>query len=75
MISLRSLTKVSSEKYLVVIIDHKLKWIYHNAYVKNKISKGIGIIYKARSALSKISLVSLYYSYLYLCLTYCIEGW
>ena len=69
------LTKVNSAKYLGVIIDHKLNWIEHIAYVKNKISKGIGIIYKARSVLSKTSLVSLYYSYVYPYLTYCIEAW
>ena len=43
------LTKVNSTKYLCVIIDHKMNWIDHIAYVKNKISKGIGIIYKTRS--------------------------
>ena len=69
------LTKVNSAKYLGIIIDHKLNWIDHIAYVKNKISKGIGIIYKARSVLSKTSLVSLYYSYVYPYLTYCIEAW
>ena len=38
------LTKVNSAKYLGVIIDHKLNCIDYIAYVKNKISKGIGII-------------------------------
>ena len=56
------LTKVNSAKYLGVIIDHKLNWIDHISYVKNKISKGIGIIYKARSVLSKTCFVSLYYT-------------
>ena len=70
-----TLTKVNSAKYLSVIIDHKFNWINHIAYVKNKISKSIGIIYKARSVLSKTSLVSLYYSYVYPYLTYCIEAW
>ena len=35
-------------KYLGVIIDHKLKWCEHISYVKNKVSKGLGIIFKAR---------------------------
>ena len=47
------LTKVNSAKYLGVIIDPRLNWIDHITYVKNKISKGIGIIYKARSVLIK----------------------
>ena len=58
-----------------VIIDSKLSWIQHIAYVKNKVSKGIGIIYKARRYLSKESLVNLYHSYVYPYLIYCIESW
>ena len=51
-----TLTKVVSLKYLDVIVDHKLNWIDHITYVKNKISKGIGIMYKARKYLNKVSL-------------------
>ena len=47
------LIKVDYVKYLGVIIDHKLNWIKRIAYVKNKISKRIGIMYKARQYLSK----------------------
>ena len=36
-----SLNKVNSAKYFGVIIDRKLNWIDHIAYIKNKISKGI----------------------------------
>ena len=45
------LNKVNSVKYLGIIIDHKLNWIDHIAYIKNNISKGIGIIYRARNFL------------------------
>ena len=69
------LRKTSSLKYLGVIVDQKLNWIEHISYVKNKISKGIGIMYKARRHLDKKSLLSLYYSYIYPYLTYCIEVW
>ena len=62
-------------KYLGVIIDHKLNWTQHITYVKNKISKGIGIMYRARSCLTKRSLKNLYYSYIYSYLIYCIEIW
>ena len=44
-----SLNKVNSSKYLRVIIDHKLNWIYHIAYIKTKISKAIDIMHRARS--------------------------
>ena len=60
-----SLNKVNSAKYLGVIIDHKLNWIDHIAYIKNKISKGIGIMYRTRNFLNKSSLIGLYYSYIY----------
>ena len=39
--------KVNSIKYLDVIVDNKLNWIDHITYVKNKISNGLGIMYKA----------------------------
>ena len=69
------LIKVDYAKYLGVIIDHKLNWIEHIAYVKNKIYKGIGIMYKARQYLSKCTLHNLYYAYIYPYMTYCIEIW
>ena len=43
-------------KYLGVIIDSKLNWIPHITYVKNKISKGIGIMFMARDYLNNIFL-------------------
>ena len=43
------INSASHLKYLGVIIDSKLNWIPHiTTYVKNKISNGIGIIFKAR---------------------------
>ena len=70
-----SITRVYSAKYLGIIIDVKFHWIEHITYNKNKISKAIGIMYKARQYLTKASLVNLYYSYVYPYLTYCIEVW
>ena len=70
-----SITRVYSAKYLGIIIDVKFNWIEHITYINNKISKAIGIMYKARQYLNKSSLVNLYYSYVYPYLTYCIEVW
>ena len=69
------LNKTNELKYLGIIIDHKLNWISHITHVKNKISKGIGIMYKARSYLNKKSLANLYHTYIYPYLIYCIEIW
>ena len=68
-----SITRVNSAKYLEIIIDVNFNWIEHITYIMNKISKVIGIMYKARQYLNKSSLVNLYYSYVYPYLTYCIE--
>jgi len=38
------LEKVTSTKFLGVIVDHKLLWKEHVAYVKNKLSKCIVIL-------------------------------
>ena len=69
------LTQVNSAKCLGVIIDHKLNWIEHISYVKSKISKGIGIMYKARQFFNKKALLMLYHAYIYPYMTYCIEVW
>ena len=61
-----TLSKTQNLKYLGVILDHKVPWIQHISYVKNKISKGIGIMYKARRYLGSKSLVNLYHSYIYI---------
>ena len=62
-------------KLLGVIIDEKLSFTRHISYIKNKISKAMGIIIKARKYLSKKSVVNLYHSFVFPYLTYCIEIW
>ena len=37
------LNRANQVKYLGIIIDHKLNWVQHITYIKNKIAKGIGI--------------------------------
>ena len=68
-----SLTR--STKFLGIIIDDKLKWTEHIAYVKNKISKSSGILSKARNYIDKKTLKQLYYSFVYPYLIYGIEIW
>ena len=43
--------------------------------MKSKISKGIGIMYKARNYINKKALLGLYHSYIYPYLIYCIKSW
>ena len=70
-----NIIEVQCIKYLGVILDNKLSWIQHISYVKSKISKDIGIMYKARNYINKKALLGLYHSYIYPYLIYCIESW
>ena len=54
------LTATDKLKYLGVIIDDKITWIPHITYIQNKVSKGIGIIFKARHYLKITCTIGLY---------------
>ena len=69
-----NLNKANNLKYLGVIIDDTISWVHHITYIKNKISKGIGIMSKASKYLKRKSLLTLYYSYIYPYMIYCIEA-
>ena len=66
---------VTTTKYLGVIIDNKLKWTSHILYIKNKISKTIGLFYKMRQYLERKALINLYYTLVFPYLIYCNEVW
>ena len=70
-----AIKQVPSTKFLGVYIDSKLSWKDHIVYVKNKISKGIGIINKTRKYFDQNTLRTLYYSFVYPYVTYCLEVW
>ena len=46
-------------KYIGVIINDKITWIPHITYVKNKVSNGIGILFKARNYFKRNALINL----------------
>ena len=69
------LSNIKNHKYLGVILDSKMSWIQHISYVKNKVAKGIGIMFKARTYLDRRSLINLYNAYIYHYLIYCVESW
>ena len=47
----------------------------HVQHIRKKISKGIGILYKTKDYLKSDTLLTLYYSFVYPYLIYCIEVW
>ena len=69
------LDKAKEVMFLGVILDEHLSWKSHISHVANKISKSIGIIYRASFYLFKSSLRILYYSVVYPYLQYCTSVW
>ena len=57
-----SIEEVRQTKFLGVILDNKLNWHAHCEYICGKMSKGIGIIIKARKVFNETTLLSLYNS-------------
>jgi hypothetical protein len=70
-----NLLQVKSIKFLGIVLDDTISWVEHINIIKNKISKSIGIIAKARKYLNSNTLLTLYYSFVYPHLLYCIESW
>ena len=71
-----AIAEVSQTKFLGgVYIDNKLTWKKHIHYIAGKLSRGIGLVAKARKLLNFESLIALYYSFIdpYLC--YCNYVW
>ena len=67
--------QVEYTKFLGIFIDCKMSWINHINHVKSKVAKGIGILCKARKYLKRSTLLTLYYSFIYPYITYCLEVW
>ena len=69
------IAEVTETKFLGVIIDNTLKWSTHILYTRKKIAKGIGILLKARKCFNNETLLSLYHTFVYPYLSYCIHVW
>ena len=71
----KSIDQKNNTKFLGVYIDDKLNWKKHIEHISKKISRGIGVICKARRLLNMCSLKTLYYSFIYPYLMYCNHVW
>ena len=69
------LSRVTSTKYLGVIIDQFFRWNSHIESVCKKIAPTVGILCKIRHLVPFYILRQLYYSLIYPHLLYCIEAW
>ena len=70
-----NIKETSSIKFLGIIGDNKLKWHEHIICIKNKVSRAIGIIYKARKYDNKPIVKQIYYTFVFPYLIYCCEIW
>ena len=70
-----NINRVEKTKFLGVIVDDKLNWNCHIEYIKKKVSKNAGIICKARNYFERSTLTTLYYTFIFPYLIYCIEVW
>ena len=69
------ITRKNSTLFLGVKLDEKLSWKEHVQHIKLKMAKNIGIICKCREKFQRSTLISLYNSFVYPFLSYCIEIW
>ena len=74
-INSRQIERIYHTKFLGIYISCDLSWDHHTRYISSKISKGIGIIYKLRKYLSFKTLLSMYYTFVFPYINYCIEIW
>ena len=68
-------TQVTDTKFLGVLLDNELNWKKHIGLVENKVSKGIGILYKMKDKLDNKSLNMLYSTLILPYINYCSEIW
>ena len=67
--------EVQEIKFLGVVIDNDLSWLSHISYIKTKISKSLGVIYRAKKFLTKKALLNIYYAYVFPYYMLCVEIW
>ena len=69
------ITRIYTAKCLGVFIDDSLTWKNHIQHIRLKISRGLGVLCKARKVLNSATLLTLYYTFIYPYISYCIEIW
>ena len=67
--------EVYETKFLGIYIESKHTWKEHIKYISGKISRGNGMVIKARKFLNRESLMNIYYSFFYPYITYCNHIW
>ena len=74
-INTTTIVRESVIKFLGVLLDENLSWKTHINTIENKISKNLGILYKARLVLNQKSIKQLYFSFIHSYLNYGNMAW
>ena len=61
---------VTSIKYLGVLTDKLLTWNEHITVTENKVSKNLGLLYRAKRKLNSTALKNLHFSFIHRYLSY-----
>ena len=69
------ISRTDKSKFLGVIVDEFLSFQQHIKYIKGKVARGLGILYKTKKYLHQKTLVQLYNAFVYPYLNYCIPVW
>ena len=70
-----ALERVNYIKFLGVILDENINWNRHIELVESKISKNVGILYRASLYLNKECLKSIYFSFINSYISYYNIAW
>ena len=71
----QQIEEVMETKFLGVILDNGLTWKPHIQHVRNKVSRGTGVLKKLWPYVNNDTILGLYYSFIYPYFTYCVQVW
>ena len=71
----KEIERVTSIKFLGVLTDEHLTWKEHITVIENKISKNLGLLYRAKRVLDNNALKKLYFSFFHSYLNYGNIAW
>ena len=71
----QTIDTVKETKFLGVVVQNDLRWTAHINHIRTKLAKATGILHKARRKLSKETLLTLYYAFLYPYIKYSCIVW
>ena len=71
----KNIERVSSIKFLGVMLDEHLSWKDHIKIVENKLAKNIALLYRVNQYLNESSLKTVYFSYIHSYLNYANISW